>query len=386
MNMLSRQRPALYLSAFLAVLFVVLIYVALRSGPLAPVAVDIAKVQARVIHPALFGVATVEARYQYHIGPTAPGRVKSLLVQVGDEVSVGQLVAEMDPVDLDDRLQAQHAQLKRAASALNEVQARDEFARAQAQRYEQLAAARLVSHEVASARQQDKLVTAAQLASAREELVRVRAELNALQAQRRNLRLVAPVAGVVSARIAEAGNTVVAGQSVIDVIDPASVWLAARFDQRSSQGLQVGLAAQIVLRSAPLPVAGRVSRLEPLADAITEERMAKIDFEKRPAALPPIGELAEVTLALAPVEAALALPNSALVRQHNRLGVWLVDGEKVRFAPVSVAASDLDGWVQISAGLEAGQQVVTHSEKSLSEGKRVRVVPFVVAPVAGGAS
>ena len=72
-----------------------------------------------------------------------------------------------------------------------------------------------------------------------------------------------------------------------------------RFDQQRARGLQAGLAARIVLRSQTgEPIAGLVSRVEPYADAVTEETLAKIEFKQAPASLPPLGELAEVTVAL----------------------------------------------------------------------------------------
>ena len=69
-----------------------------------------ATVEARSLAPELFGVGTVESRYTYRIGPTAAGRVRRLLVDVGDRVTAGQVMGEMDPVDLDDRVRAQEAQ------------------------------------------------------------------------------------------------------------------------------------------------------------------------------------------------------------------------------------------------------------------------------------
>ena len=59
------------------------------------------------------------------------------------------------------------------------------------------------------------------------------------------------VAGLVIARDAEPGSTVVAGQSVLQLIDPASLWLRMRIDQGRSSGLRAGLPAEIVLRSRP---------------------------------------------------------------------------------------------------------------------------------------
>ena len=108
------QRRTLALAASMAPLALLFIYVALRSGPLAPVAVTVTTVQQRTIAPALAGIGTVQARYTYKIGPTYAGRIKRLDVHVGDAVKTGQVLGEMDPVDLDDRILAQAAALSRA--------------------------------------------------------------------------------------------------------------------------------------------------------------------------------------------------------------------------------------------------------------------------------
>ena len=60
-----------------------------------------------------------------------------------------------------------------------------------------------------------------------------------------------PVDGVVSARLVEPGTTVVAGQAVLQVIDPATLWIKARIDQGQAGGVRVGQPAEIVLRSDP---------------------------------------------------------------------------------------------------------------------------------------
>ena len=200
MKNLPLQRRTLALVAVIVPLLALLGYVALRSGPLAPVAVTEAKVESRAISPALFGIGTIEARYTYKIGPTFAGRVKRLDVQVGDRVKAGQVLGEMDPVDLDDRVRSQEAAKKRAEAAIREATARQSFAATQARRYEQLFAARSVSEEAVTTKRQELQIAEAALAAAREDLARVRADRDALIAQRGNLRLIAPVDGVVTLR------------------------------------------------------------------------------------------------------------------------------------------------------------------------------------------
>lgn len=369
------SRRTLMLVAAIVPLVLLFAWVAVRSGPLAPVEVTTISVAKRSIAPALYGIGTVQARYSYKIGPTYAGRLQRLDVNVGDAVKAGQVLGAMAPVDLDDRIGAQQAAIASAQAALLQAQARQRYAQAQAQRYGQLAQQQLVSVETASARRQELDVANAGLAAARDDIRRLQAERDAVQAQRGNLALVAPVDGLVVARNADPGTTLVAGQAVVEVIDPSSLWIDARFDQIAAGGLAAGLSADITLRSGPDGAhAGTVLRTEPVADAVTEETRAKIVFASLPKPLPPLGELAEVTVRL-PAQAAMpAIPNATIRTVGGQRGVWkLVNGE-LEFAPLALGRSDLDGNVQVRKGLAGGEQIVLYSEKALTASSRIHIV------------
>ncbi|AWI81505.1 MAG: efflux transporter periplasmic adaptor subunit [Betaproteobacteria bacterium HGW-Betaproteobacteria-13] len=369
------QGRTLALLAVIIPLLALFIYVGLRSGPLAPVAVTLASVESRAVTPALFGIGTVETRYTYKIGPTFAGRIKSLDVHVGDQVKAGQLLGEMDPVDLDDRVRSQGSALKSAQAALREAQARQSYAETQAHRYERLRTLRSASEELASTKRQELQIAEAALSAAREELGRARANREGLVAQRSNLRLIAPVDGIVATRDADPGTTIVAGQSVVEVIDPTSFWVSVRFDQVSASGLAGGLPAHIVLRSrSGTMLEGHVLRVEPRADAVTEEILAKVIFNSIPQPLPPLGELAEVTVELPTLAAAPVVSNAAIHRNGDSVGVWTIADGDLHFTPVKLGAADLDGYVQVREGLKDGDQVVTYSEKALTENSRFHVV------------
>ena len=369
------QGRTLALVVVLVPLLALFIYVALRSGPLAPVPVTVTAVEDRAISPALFGIGTIEARYTYKIGPTFAGRIKRLDAQVGDTVTAGQVLGEMDPVDLDERIQGQEAALKRAKALLDEALARQTYAQTQSRRYEQLLEVRAISEETVATKKHELQVAEAGLNAAREELARIQADREALIAQRRNLKLVAPVDGLVTARDADPGTTIVAGQAVVEMIDPKSLWINVRFDQIRAHGLAAELPATIVLRSQTVELPqGRVLRVEPLADAVTEETLSKVVFDQLPEPLPPVGELAEVTVALPALPAAPVIPNAAVQQRNGGLGVWQVHNGDLRFTPVILGAADLAGNVQVREGLQAGDQVIVYSAKALIVRNRIDIV------------
>lgn len=363
-----------------------------RAGPLAPVRVTVVQAEEGVITPALFGIGVVEARRSHMVGPVTAGRVLRVSVDVGDSVRKGQVLAEMDPVDLDRRMESLDASLARGASAIAaaqaqsvDAQARKALALSTTQRYVGLANQGFVSNSAVEGKQQEETsadaatrTAQANLSAAQQDLQRIKADRAALQEQRLNVRLIAAQDGVVLSRDAEPGSTVVAGQAVLKVIDPASLWVKARFDQGRSGGLLAGLAARIVLRSAPdqeLP--GKVARVELQSDSVTEEKQAQISFNTLPKGLT-LGELAEVTVSSAPQPAALLLPNAAIKRQAGSTGVWLLQNDALHFVVVQLGQSSLEGQVQVLKGIKRGDSVVVHSEKDISAHTRIQVVSSLV--------
>jgi RND family efflux transporter MFP subunit len=355
-------------------LLVLFVYVALRSGPLAPVPVILTTIEIKHITPALFGIGTVEARYTHKIGPTVTGRVKRLDAHVGDRVKAGQILGEIDSIDLDERIHAQDAASKKAGAQLEEADTRREFAQTQVRRYEKLLTVHSVSEEIVFTKQHELNVAEAGLNVARNELARIHAEREALVVQLSNLKLISPVDGMVVAREVDPGTTVSAGQTVVELIDPKSLWINVRFDQIHTHGLAADLSALIVLRSQGGVAAGHVFRVEPLADPVTEETLAKVLFDQLPDPLPPIGELVEVTIELSPLPMGPVLPNAAIQHINGQMGVWQVIRGELHFTPVSLGIADLNGWIQVRDGLKVDDQVVTYSAKALTQRSRIQIV------------
>jgi HlyD family secretion protein len=387
-SLLSRRAGLALLGIVLLGAFV---FVVARTGPFAPTRVTVVKVAEGNVAPELFGIGTVEARRAYLIGPTASGRVLRVAVDVGEAVKAGQLLAEMDPVDLDQRVGALDASIARAASAAaaaeaqrQDAQARKALADINVKRYADLGEQKFVSPSVVEGKQQEQTsaqaaaaAAEANLAAARQDATRLRAEREGLRQQRQNVRLVAPADGVVTARDAEPGSTVVAGQAVVRLVDPASLWVKVRFDQGRSIGLAPGLPAGIVLRSNPArPLAGKVQRIELLADSVTEERIAQVAFETLPAGIS-LGEMAEVTLKLPAAQAGPVLPNAAIKQRGEQTGAWVLRDGALQFAPLRLGSAGLDGRVQVREGLQAGDEVIVHSENELAPGRRIVVVESI---------
>lgn len=357
-------------------------------GPFAPIRVNIAPARTASLNPSVFGIGTLEARLSYAVGPTQAGRVVKVYVDHGDAVKSGQALADMDPVDLGERLAASGSALERARQAarateaqLREAESRHQVALANANRYRELAQKGFVSRELADNRQNEANVTAAaadaaraSLAAAQRDAARLESERGAAAKQVTNLRLVSPADAIVVARLAEPGTTAVAGQAVFRLVNPSSVWVRARVDQARAGGLAAGDRAEIVLRSAQgTAFPGQVARVDIESDAVTEERIVNIEFSTPPASFS-IGELAEVTILRPAIGNALVVPSAAVKTLGERRGVWRVAEGRARFHPVKTGLQTLAGDTQVLEGLAQGDEVIVHTRAQLSEGARLRVV------------
>lgn len=379
------SRRSLFLVIGLLAFLAAFVWLLTTRGPLAPVGVETATVMRADLSPSVYGIGTVEAQHAYSVGPIQAGRVLRVLVDHGDAIKAGQLLAEIDPVDLRQRAEAASSAVARARQAAQatraqvaEAESRAKLAQSNSERYLALYQQNFVAKEMADSRKHEAAAATAALAAARanaagaqREIGRAEAELQGIGQLRNSLKLLSPIDGVVTAREAEPGATVVAGQAVLRLVDPARLWVRARIDQARAQGVQVGQAADIVLRSAPgTALPGKVIRIELQSDAVTEERIINVAFDPSPDQLY-LGELAEVIIHQSGARNVLTVPRAALSARNSQSGVWQVAEGRARFKPVRFGAQT-DERVEIVSGLSEGERIIVYSAKQLVDDARVQ--------------
>ncbi len=356
------------------------------KGPLGPTKVIVANASKEDLKPAIFGIGTVEARLSYTVGPTQAGRLVSVLFDQGDYVKKGQAMGKMDPIDLLAKKAAAEAALAKAQqniasfeAQVRETESKNILAMKTAERYRELFASQAVSAEVLENKENEAIAATASydaakssLSAAKEDIVKAAAEKDVIEQQIDNLKLLSPVDALVISRDVEPGATVVAGQAVFQLVDPATLWVKTRIDQSRFYGISVGQQAEIVLRSRQdNPLEGTVARMEVQGDSVTEERFVNVTFNNLTGIIP-LGELAEVTIELPAVSKALTVPTAAVKRINKQNGVWFVKNNKIKFTPVKIGVQTLEGKTQIIDGLKDGDMVVIYSPKLLADDMNVR--------------
>lgn len=315
---------------------------------------------------ALAYAGEVRAREESALSFRVGGNLVRRLVDVGDRVKRGQLLAELDPGDL--QLQAQAAQAQLAA-------AEGELARAGADRarYASLAQQQLVSRSALDAQEAAYAAAAGQARAARASF-----EVARNQAGYSQLR--APRDGVIALREAEAGQVVAAGQMIFGLAGDGGREVAIALPEARIRDFAIGRRALVELWNAPgqrLPA--RIREIAPAADAQTRTYAARVVLDGDGAAAVELGQSARVYFeagGAGPGNAAtpaLAVPLAAVQRNDkDETGVWVVDPatRKLHLAPVRLGAYGEDS-VPVLRGLSASDWIVAAGGHLLREGEVV---------------
>jgi len=372
-----------------ALLIAIFAWAIFTQGPLAPVKVTSERIQTGNFDAEVFGVGLVEARRSYNISSVMTGRIKSLLVDQGDLVKAGQVLVELDPIDIDEKLAGSRLMAERSSYSLKVAEAQLIQAQSQGKtlsavykRYSELHAKGFVSQEMLDAKLNEKTsalaaleVAAATMAAAKRDYAKAQLDAVGMGNLRDQTRLTSPVDGIVTVKMLEQGVTVVPGQTVLQVIAPDDLWIKTRIEQKQSGLIRTGQKAGIVLRSHPqTSVPGTVERIDLISDTVTEERIVNISAAGINASL---GEQAEVTIKLPALENVRFLSTAAVKRFDQQDGVWVLHDGRAKFKPVKVGISTLDGRTQILDGVSNSDEVIVYSQQAIKADLKLKVVSEV---------
>jgi len=316
--------------------------------------------------------AEVRPRFEQRYGFRVPGKIARRVVDVGQDVKAGQVLAVLDSQDVLPAINAQAAQVEVARTDLKLQQS--ELKRQQELRDKGFVSGAALERQAATTEAADARMKAAQSQLANAQ--------NGLTFQ----TLRADQAGVVVGVDAEAGSVVAAGQSVIRVAQLGEKELVVNVPERAVGLMKkaAGFAAHFDAIPGKL-YAAKLRELSPAADAASRTYTARLSIVNADEALK-LGMSATVRMDLGAAQA-IVVPNTALYTRDNATRVWLVDraSETVKTVEVKVGESTNEG-VTIISGLKSGDLVVTAGANLLLAGQKVRLIeaPAVVVNSDGG--
>ncbi len=354
-------------------------------GGVQVVAVETGPVVRRSITDVALYTGTLQSGSQFMLASKAGGRLRSLMVDIGDQVERGQVIAQLDDEEFVQAVAEQRAAVEVSQAQLEDAEAQLAVRRRSYDRVADLRRRNLASESEydlarseADAAAANVRVVQAQLAQRQAALrgaevrlsyTRVRAEWNGRGGD--NLRYVGE-------RFVDEGANISANDPIISVIDLDALRAVTFVTDRDFARLRVGQVTRV--RSDARPgeeFEGRVERIAPLLREDSRQARVEIRIENEERRLSP-GFFVNVEVDVEEIENALVVPRDAITRHGGQIGVFLVDDDfegneaEVRWIPVveGVRTEDL---VQILEPQIDGR-VVTLGQHRLSDGSKIRLV------------
>lgn len=300
---------------------------------------------------------SVELRYISELGFEVSGRLAQRPVNVGNLVTAGQRLAELDPLSY-------RLQLRIAEAELESAVAQRENATTNEAREKTLLDQNISSKASFEAVRQARELADASVASAQAKVAKAREQLA-------NTVITSTFAGVVTEVSAEPGQTVQAGQTIVTVARPDVREAVVDIPERIGRGLSVNAAFSIASQALPsITVTGHVREIAPSLDAATRSVRIRITLDNPPAGFR-LGTVVTATIA-APEQQNLLVPPSAVLTRDGKTFAWIV-ADNGTVATREIAVEPKGALMRVTTGLSPGERIVTAGVNSLAEGQKIKI-------------
>lgn len=294
------------------------------------------------------------------------GFVKSTLVEIGDRVKKGQLLAELRAPEAQDDIALSRAKLEEAE--LNET-----IARARAERRKQL-----LKEGLATPDEAEDFFSRANSAQAAKKTTR--AELQRLRDIASYQRVVAPFDGVVTKRYLSRGALVVsAGTAVFDLAQTDKLRVVVDVPQSLAGDVRVGTSVRVMPPGQPQKaITASVTRSSGALDPMTRALRVEVELEGGGVLL--AGAFADVEIAVDRAAPPVVIPAAALfVRKEGPRVMVVKDGDVVASRPVTIGR-DLGKDIELATGVAPGEVLVMNPPDDMLDGEKVETVKPKAAP------
>jgi membrane fusion protein (multidrug efflux system) len=292
----------------------------------------------------------------------ANGYLKKWLVDIGDHVKEGQVLAEIDTPELDQELVRSQAELGQAQAALD-------LAKTTAARWADLLKTSSVSEQEAAEKQADLALKTATVEAAR-------ANVQRLEQLKSFSHLTAPFAGTITARRTDVGQliTAAAGRDLFRLAQTATLRVFVRVPQTMARGIEPGQKAEVIFAELPgRHFEAKVIRTAGAMEPESRTLLTELELENSKGEVL-AGSYAQVRFAETKGDATLTIPSSSLLFRSEGTQVAIVDqNSKVQLVRVT-SGRDFGQRVEILEGVSASDRVVVNPPDSIIDGMEVKVM------------
>jgi RND family efflux transporter MFP subunit len=336
--------------------------------------IDVAVARATVgtVQSVLEISGTLTPRSRVGVQPKLPGRLERVLVDIGDRVNAGQVVATLDRGEVDAQVDAAMAAVGVAKAAIESAEATLANAVTEHERAKSLFDAGALPRQRLDAAQTAHRAAVAQRDLAKANLAQAEAAVRRARELQRDATLHAPVSGFIVERNYDEG-AIPGDRPVVVVADIRELKLEAGVSELEAGRLKTGVPAVVSVQAKPGETfTGQLAAIAPEVDQRNRHFRIEVRVGNRDAALL-AGMYATARLVLESVDGALTVPREAIVTRDGKRVALKVDGDKVVAVPVVEGLND-GSQVQIVSGLAAGDQVIADARRQLPADARVKPI------------
>lgn len=349
--------------------------------------VQLAEVSQGEISSYLATSANLRAVREVDVVNRTDGIIERVLVEEGDGVDNGQLLAKLDDTKLLIQLESAQKRLAQARLQLETATIRKEKAQSQIHntqdeldRYQKLFKENLVSErEVAQQRyrldelQHDERISASEGRELALKIEELQAEVDQLKLEISRTEIRAPFAGHITKRMTEVGQTVRALDALFKLGDFTPLEADVFLSEREALAINPGQPAWIRLGvDSESRVAGRVGRVAPVVDQATGTVKVTVELREGQGGFKP-GAFVRVEIKTDTRRQALLIPKKALVEEDGNPFVFIARDETATRVPVEVGYSS-EGQIEVRSGIQLGDRIVVAGQGALKEGSKIKVV------------
>lgn len=357
---------------------------AAEVAPAAPPLVDVSAVSATVdtIESVLEISGTLTPRTRVGVKPKTPGTLEQVLVDIGQPVQAGQVVATLDRREIDAQVDAATAAVAVAKAGLESAEAALSNAVTELDRARNLFEKGAVPRQRLEAAETAHRAAAAQRSLAAANQAQAEASLRRAREIQRDATLTSPVTGVIVARNYDPG-AIPGDEPVVVVADLRQLKLEAGVSELEAGRLKVGMPAHVLVQAKPGETfTGELAAIAPEVDERNRHFRIEVRVANPDRALLS-GMYATARLAVATARDAIVIPQEAVGTREGKRVVYKFVGDTLTPVEVTEGLSDARR-VQITSGLKAGDQVMADARRQLPEGSKVKPVILSSPAVAAG--
>ena len=297
------------------------------------------------------GVGNVGAKDIYSVGSIYGGKVFSFEVDEGEFIKKGDLIAQIDPVDLADKIAEQEANVKKLENdtktlvlerqnAMLQYDYQEEIFKKYHTLFQKGSLSQMDFKKYTTNRDTAKIaveVIASKTASLKSQIAQINANINGLKERLARYTILAPQEGYIVKKLVSNTQIINPNQTLIEIVTPKDVWVETHIDTRISGEVKRGNIATIQLRSSPIKYQGVVSHIKPINNEVTNEREIDVSFETLPIPFY-LAEQAIVDIEIRTLKNITRVPLKALTIYNEKSGVWIATEGVVSFKALDILA------------------------------------------------